>query len=70
MNPAHITPEPNVHRLVRLREASLYLRLSCWTLRRLVQEGQIPIIKSHENAPWLLDVRDLDAWIDRSKQKV
>jgi excisionase family DNA binding protein len=60
----------NAHRLLRLREASQYLRLSCWTLRRIVQQGQIPIIKTHENAPWLLDVRDLDAWIERSKQNV
>jgi excisionase family DNA binding protein len=54
-------------RLVRLKPAAEYLSLSQWTLRRLVQEGQIPIVKTHDNAPWLVDIKDLDSWIERTK---
>jgi excisionase family DNA binding protein len=56
-------------RLLRLKQGSEYLGLSRWTFRRLVHEGQIPILKTHHNAPWLVDLRDLDAWVEKNKQK-
>lgn len=61
---------PNVRRLLRLREAAQYLSLSPWKLRIIVQSGQLPIVKYGENAPWLLDVRDLDGWVGRNKQVI
>ena len=42
-------------RLLRLKNAAEYLALSPWTLRRLVQEVQIPVVRYGENAAWLLD---------------
>ena len=60
--------QPSSRRLLRLREAAQYVSLSPWKLRRLVQDGQLPIVKYGENAPWLLDVRDLDTWVERHKQ--
>jgi hypothetical protein len=30
----------------------------------------MPIIQPGANAPWLLDVKDLDAWVDRSKRTI
>jgi excisionase family DNA binding protein len=60
--------QPSSRRLLRLREAAQYVSLSPWKLRRLVQDGQLPVVKYGENAPWLLDVRDLDNWVDRHKQ--
>ena len=60
----------NVRRLLRLREAAQYLSLSPWKLRIIVQSGQLPIVKYGENAPWLLDVRDLDGWVERNKQVI
>jgi excisionase family DNA binding protein len=61
-------PQPNLRRLLRLRDAAQYVSLSPWKLRRLVQDGQLPIVKYGENAPWLLDVRDLDSWVEQHKQ--
>lgn len=55
-------------RLLRLKDAARYLSVSTWTLRRLVQAGDLPVLKLGDGAPWLLDVRDLDRWIETSKQ--
>jgi hypothetical protein len=56
-------------RLLRMRPASAYLSISAGALRGLIQRGELPIIRITESghAPWLVDVRDLDAWIERSK---
>jgi excisionase family DNA binding protein len=59
----------SARRLLRLRPASEYLSVSPATVRTLCQRGEIPIIRLTEtgHAPWLIDVRDLDAWIERVK---
>ena len=62
--------QPNVRRLLRLKEAAQYLSISPWKLRHIIQAGELPIIKCNENAPWLLDVRDLDGWVERNKQTI
>jgi helix-turn-helix protein len=62
--------QTNARRLVRLKQGSEYLSLSPWALRRIIQAGEIPIVKVGEGAPWLLDLRDLDSWIDRHKRTV
>jgi excisionase family DNA binding protein len=56
-------------RLLRLKAASDYLSLGTGTLRTLCQRGEIPVIRLTESghAPWLIDVRDLDQWIERTK---
>jgi hypothetical protein len=61
--------QPVARRLLRLKDAALYLCLSPWKLRRIIQEGQLPIIKiaETESGPWLLDMRDLDQFIERHK---
>lgn len=60
----------NPKRLFRLKEAAIYLSLSSWKLRHLIQSAQLPVIQPGPNAPWLLDVRDLDSWVDRNKQVI
>jgi excisionase family DNA binding protein len=55
-------------RLLRVREAAQYLSVSPWKLRRLVQDGLLPIIQHSDGAPWLVDVRDLDSFIERNKR--
>jgi len=66
-----MTPSPKAdRRLLRLKPAAEYLSLSVWTLRRLVQQSEIPIIKYGDNTPWLIDVRDLDTWIQRHKENI
>ncbi len=62
--------QPTVRRLLRLKEAAGYLSLSPWKLRHIVQCGELPVVKYAENAPWLLDVRDLDLWVERNKRAV
>jgi hypothetical protein len=57
-------------RLLRLKPAAEYLSLSPAKLRALIQACEIPVVKYGENAPWLIDVRDLDYWIERSKTNI
>ena len=57
-------------RLVRTKEAAAYLSMSDWKLRRLIQEGTFPVVQDHEGGPFLLDVRDLDGYIDNHKHSI
>lgn len=57
-------------RLLRVKEAALYISMSPWRLRKLIQDGELPIVKYGENAPWLLDVQDLEDWVQRHKQTI
>lgn len=52
-------------RLLGVREAAAYLSLSHWTLREMVWRGEIPEVRIGRRL--LLDVRDLDALIERSR---
>jgi excisionase family DNA binding protein len=54
-------------RLLRLKAAAEYMSLSTWKLRDVIHRGGIPIIQYGENAPWLLDVAELDQWIEAHK---
>ena len=60
---------PNPRRLLRLKEAACYVSVSPWKLRGLIQNGEIPIVRNGDGAGgvWLLDIKDLDAWINRTK---
>jgi excisionase family DNA binding protein len=55
-------------RLMRVKAAAEYLAISVWTLRAIVQRGDLPVVTPGANAPWLLDVEDLNRWIERNKQ--
>ena len=55
-------------RLMRIKEASTYLSLSPWKLRQLVQSGKLPVVQDAEGSPFLLDVRDLDGYVERNKR--
>jgi excisionase family DNA binding protein len=55
-------------RLLRVREAAEYLSLSPWKLRRLIQDGRLPIVQASEGGAWRVDVRDLDAFIEQNKR--
>jgi excisionase family DNA binding protein len=63
---------PKARRLLRLGEAAEYLHVSPGTLRGIIQRGELRIVKLGENghSPWLLDVRDLDEWVNRTKTTV
>jgi len=53
---------------MRIKEASTYLSLSPWKLRQLVQSGKLPVVQDAEGSPFLLDVRDLDGYVERNKR--
>jgi excisionase family DNA binding protein len=55
-------------RLLRTRQAAEYLGVSPWTLRRLVQDGRIPVVQVGEGSPWLVDLSDLDRFIAEHKK--
>ena len=57
-------------RLLRTKDAALYLGISPAKLRRLSQSGELPIIQHDEHAPWLYDLRDLDTHIEKSKHRL
>jgi excisionase family DNA binding protein len=61
-NPAH-----PARRLLRTAEAAEYLACSPWKLRKLIADGKLPVVQDVEGAPFLLDVRDLDGFIERNK---
>jgi len=68
--PHDFTMTPFSRRLLRLKPAAQYLSISPGKLRALIQAQEIPIVKYGENAPWLIDMRDLDHWIERNKATV
>jgi len=41
--------------------------MSEWKLRRLIQDGILPYLHDGEGSPFLLDIRDLDEYIDQNK---
>lgn len=57
-----------MRRLLRLKLASEYLSLSPWKIRRLIQEGKLPVVQDCEGGPFLLDIRDLDGFVERNKR--
>jgi excisionase family DNA binding protein len=57
-------------RLLRSAEAADYLSVSVWTLRRLIQNGELPVVQRGEAGKFLVDIRDLDGFIERNKRTV
>jgi len=67
------TPGPTPPRLLGLKAGAAYLSVSDWTLRELLWRGELPFIEV--GAPGslrprrLVDLYDLDEWIERRKQR-
>lgn len=56
-------------RMMRVREAAAYLGSSPWKVRQLIADRRIPFVQDGDG-PFLLDIRDLDGFIERSKRVV
>lgn len=56
-------------RMMRVREAAAYLGSSPWKIRQLIADRRIPFVQDGDG-PFLLDIRDLDGFIERSKRVV
>lgn len=52
-------------RLYRIDEAAEYLGRSSWSVRRLIWGGELPSVRHGRRVH--VDVRDMDAFIDRNK---
>jgi len=57
-------------RLLRLKDASVYLSLSPWKLRRLIWQGRLPVVQDGEGSPFLFDCCDLDTYVESHKRRV
>jgi excisionase family DNA binding protein len=62
-----VGPRPG-QRLLTLREAACYLGLSQWTLRELYWKGRVPGVRMTRKIHF--DLRDLDSFIEASKEKL
>jgi excisionase family DNA binding protein len=52
-------------RLYTINEAAHYLGRSAWAVREMLWAGKIPYIKDGRRV--LVDIKDMDAWIERTK---
>jgi len=57
-------------RVLKTNDAAVYLGISPWKLRNLVQSGEISYIAGDGTSPWLFDRQDLDRWIETRKQRL
>lgn len=57
-------------RLFRTKQAATYLSMSEWKLRRLIQNEIIPFVQDQRGGPFLVDVCDLDAYIESNKHHI
>lgn len=56
---------PVPKRLFTLKEASVYLSIGLYTVRELIWRGELPVVRNGRKQ--LVDIRDLDHWIDNNK---
>jgi excisionase family DNA binding protein len=61
-------PKPQPRRLLKVKQASHYLSISPWKLRKLIQDGEIPYLQDGDYGPFLLDIRDLDEFVEKHKK--
>jgi len=43
------------------------MSMSAGKLRGIVQRGELAVIRGDGTSPWLLDIREIDKWIDQQK---
>jgi excisionase family DNA binding protein len=72
MNPTVVADSPKIEfvstiqRGFRIREASVYMGLSPWTVEVLIREKKLPAIKLSRHYTILKE--DMDAFLERSKR--
>jgi len=58
---------PIPRRMVRIRQAACYLSMSPWKVRQLIATGVLPFLQPEPGSPILLDIRDLDKYVETNK---
>ena len=54
-------------RLLPLKKAAEYLGLTVWALRERVWAGDIPVVKFPGGRKQFIDIKDIEAFIERNK---
>lgn len=67
MSRATETAQQPAQRLYDLKAAATYLGRSVYAMRELVWSRQLPIIRSGPGGKQYIDVKDLDAFIEKNK---
>lgn len=62
-----LLPAVLIPRLLRIQDAARYLSATTWFVETLIREKRIPSLIVGKRR--VLDVRDLDAWIETEKAK-
>jgi excisionase family DNA binding protein len=64
-----ITNPPRVlsKRLFDIKESAVYLGRSVWAVREMLWAGKMPYVKDGKRI--LLDIQDMNEWIDQSKTR-
>jgi excisionase family DNA binding protein len=71
MDDYRVKPQGRTHtsqlskRLYNIKEAAVYLGRTEWAVRGMIFAGKLSCVKDGRRV--LLDIRDMDAWIERSK---
>jgi hypothetical protein len=60
-----VSPGPVAQRLFTVGQAAVYIGRTKAATQHLIESGRIPTVRA--DARLFLDVRDLDAWIERNK---
>jgi excisionase family DNA binding protein len=54
-------------RLFSIKDSAVYLGRSVWAIREMLWAGKMPYVKDGKRI--LLDIQDMNEWIDRSKTR-
>ena len=61
---------PQFPRLLTVKRAAEWLGLTTWALRERIWEGQIPVVQFVDGGKMWVDVKDLEALIQRHKRVI
>jgi len=57
-------------RLLPLKKAADYIGLTVWALRERIWAGDIPVVKFPGRRKQFIDIKDIEAFIERNKTVV
>jgi hypothetical protein len=57
-------------RLLPLKDAAQWLGLTVWAMRERIWAGQIPVVQFPGGRKQYIDVRDLEAFIEKNKRLI
>ena len=61
---------PMSPRLLPLKKAADYIGLTVWALRERIWAGDIPVVRFPGGRKQFIDVKDIEAFIERNKEVV